>query len=266
MTPPTPDSASRRPRLRLPFDGRKGDAGEWAFDHRAGLCITLIVYLVLAICFVFSKIVVGDRSHMQGFYIDLQELETLAEQKARLEAEVRARQQASADWSDLRNEVSNEAGHIDPTLRDDRGTNVEAINAAADAVSERMRANREAYEQGLAEEQAIRDAKLREASGSEALTTRKQGNVMVSYLLTDPARQVRHLEVPGYRCESGGEVTVEITVNRAGEVIRTRVIRHGSEERMDRVAEEAAANTLFDINDSAPVRQVGTITYLFRPQ
>ena len=42
----------RRPKLRLPFDNRREDAGEWAFDHRAGLCVTLIAYLLLAIAFV----------------------------------------------------------------------------------------------------------------------------------------------------------------------------------------------------------------------
>jgi len=68
----------RRPKLRLPFDNRREDAGEWAFDHRAGLCVTLIAYLLLAIAFVGAKIVVGGRPAAQGFYIDLQQLEQLA--------------------------------------------------------------------------------------------------------------------------------------------------------------------------------------------
>ena len=83
----------RRPKLRLPFDNRREDAGEWAFDHRAGLCVTLIAYLLLAIAFVGAKIVVGGRPAAQGFYIDLQQLEQLAAEKERLEREVRRRQQ-----------------------------------------------------------------------------------------------------------------------------------------------------------------------------
>ena len=43
----------RRPKLRLPFDNRREDAGEWAYDHRIGLCITLIAYLVLMIALYF---------------------------------------------------------------------------------------------------------------------------------------------------------------------------------------------------------------------
>ena len=89
----------RRPKLRLPFDNRREDAGEWAFDHRAGLCVTLIAYLLLAIAFVGAKIVVGGRPAAQGFYIDLQQLEQLAAEKERLEREVRRRQQQEPiDW------------------------------------------------------------------------------------------------------------------------------------------------------------------------
>ena len=53
----TNDSAKRAPqrprrqRMRLPFDNRKQDAGEWAYDHRIGLSVMVIAYLVLAIAF-----------------------------------------------------------------------------------------------------------------------------------------------------------------------------------------------------------------------
>ena len=43
--------------------------GSWTYDHRIGLCVTLIAYLALMIVFVSSKIVVGRRTHQQGMYI-----------------------------------------------------------------------------------------------------------------------------------------------------------------------------------------------------
>ena len=49
---------ARRPRIKLPFDNRREDVGSWTYDHRIGLCITLIAYLALMIVFVSSKIVV----------------------------------------------------------------------------------------------------------------------------------------------------------------------------------------------------------------
>ena len=47
MPTPEPEKRVKRPRLRLPFEKRKQDAGSWTYDHRIGLCVTLIAYLVL---------------------------------------------------------------------------------------------------------------------------------------------------------------------------------------------------------------------------
>ena len=67
----------RQPRMRLPFDNRKKDAGEWAYDHRLGLSVMVIAYLVLGIVFFSSKIIVGRKPHTQGIYIELENLEEL---------------------------------------------------------------------------------------------------------------------------------------------------------------------------------------------
>ena len=85
MPTPTPEPEKRvkRPRLRLPFEKRKQDAGSWTYDHRIGLCVTLIAYLVLMIAFVSSKIVVGRKPHTQGMYIDLQTLAELEQERDR---------------------------------------------------------------------------------------------------------------------------------------------------------------------------------------
>ena len=241
----------RRPKLRLPFDNRREDAGEWAFDHRAGLCVTLIAYLLLAIAFVGAKIVVGGRPAAQGFYIDLQQLEQLAAEKERLEREVRRRQQQEPiDWKSIRNDVSNENAKLDESLRDDRGTNTAALNDAADAAQERMRANREAYERGLAEAEAIRRRRERTDERGESSDRKVQGRVTVSFSLVDPVRHARHLVVPAYQCEGGGEVVVRITVNRAGEVTHASVAS-GGDDCMRETAVRAARNSVFDINDAA---------------
>ena len=204
----------RRPRLKLPFDNRKEDAGVWAYDHRIGLCVTIIAYLVLMIAFVSSKIVVGRRPHTQGMFIDLQTLAELEKERDRLEQQVRERQQQDPiDWKSVQNQVSNENA-LNEKLRDDRGTNAAALNDAAAEAERRMQANREAYEQGLAEERAIRE---RNGAGKdeERQDRKVKGRVTVSFSLTDPVRTSRSLNIPAYRCEGGGDVVVEITVNRA---------------------------------------------------
>ena len=248
----------RRPRLKLPFDNRKEDAGVWAYDHRIGLCVTIIAYLVLMIAFVSSKIVVGRRPHTQGMFIDLQTLAELEKERDRLEQQVRERQQQDPiDWKSVQNQVSNENA-LNEKLRDDRG-----VGAAAEA-ERRMQANREAYEQGLAEERAIRE---RNGAGKdeERQDRKVKGRVTVSFSLTDPVRTSRSLNIPAYRCEGGGDVVVEITVNRAGEVVNARV-QSGGDECMRESALRAARVSRFNIDQSAPARQQGTITYIFIPQ
>ena len=240
----------RRARLRLPFDNRREDAGEWAYDHRIGLCITLIAYLVLMIAFVSSKIVVGRRPHQQGMFIDLQSLAELEQERDRLAEEVRRRQQEGEeiDWRSIRNEVSNE----------------NALNDAAAEAEARMRANREAYEQGLAEERAIREGRRGREEGRHE-DRKVKGRVTVSFSLKNPVRQSVDLSVPAYRCEGGGEVVVAIVVNRAGEVVSARVAE-GGDDCMREAALHAARVSSFNIDSSAPARQQGTITYTFIPQ
>lgn len=254
-------------RLHLPFENRHKDAGEWAYDHRVGLSVMIICYLVLGIVFVGSKIILNDKPHLQGIYIDLQDLETLAEEKERLEREVEMKQlQANMDWSSVRNLTSNEA-LLNENLKDDRGTRTEALNVSAREIAEGMESNRAAYEAGLAEAEAILDkgrAKSEDKT-TEGQDSKFKGNVTVSFVLKDPVRTKRHLVVPAYRCEGGGEVVVAITVNRGGEVTAAKVVS-GGDESMREAALDAAWKSLFNIDMSAPERHNGTITYLFIPQ
>lgn len=254
-------------RLHLPFENRHKDAGEWAYDHRVGLSVMIICYLVLGIVFVGSKIILNDKPHLQGIYIDLQDLETLAEEKERLEREVEMKQlQANMDWSSVRNLTSNEA-LLNESLKDDRGTRTEALNASAREIAEGMESNRAAYEAGLAEAEAILDKGRAKSDDktTEGQDSKFKGNVTVSFVLKDPVRTKRHLVVPAYRCEGGGEVVVAITVNRGGEVTAAKVVS-GGDESMREAALDAAWKSLFNIDMSAPERHNGTITYLFIPQ
>ncbi len=255
----------RRKRLDLPFGTEREDAGEWTYRHRIGLCVTLITYLVLMIAFVSAKIVVGKRNSMQGMFIDLQDLAALEDERDRLEEEIRRKmQQEQLDWRSIQNRVSNENA-TDERLKDDRGTNTAALNDAAQEAASQMRANREAYEQGLAEERALQAERGNEGESDEKQDQRVKGRVTVSFSLTNPVRTSKYLHIPAYRCESGGDVVVRITVDRGGEVIAARV-ESGGDDCMRETAVSAARASRFNIDPSAPERQTGTITYIFIPQ
>ncbi len=253
----------RKPRLRLPFDNRREDIGEWAFDHRVGLAVTLIVYLVLGIVFMAGKIAVGERQGTSTILVDLQTLEQLENERERLRQEVAARLKDDS-WRDVQNVASNENA-LNEKLSDDRGTKTSELNQSAEDVQQRMRDNRKAYEKGLAEAEAIGKADKSEQSEEQATSSKVKGRVTVSYSLTNPLRHHRYLDKPTYKCEGGGEVVVAITVNRSGDVVGA-YIKSGGDECMCRTALVSARRSKFDINQSAPAKQTGTITYVFIPQ
>ena len=255
----------RPKRIRLPFDNRREDAGEWAYDHRAGLCVTIIAYLLIGIVFVGSKITLGRGSHTDGIYIDLPELVSLEEERDRLRQEVE-RNLNRMDWSKIRNAQSND-NVTDENVTDDRGTRTTELNRSAAENAENMRANREAYERGLAEAEALgkRPEGDEGAANDNRNNDRKLSNVTVTLSLKDPVRYRRNLVVPAYQCEGGGEVVVGITVNRAGEVIAASVIS-GGDECMRAASLRAARNSTVNIDETAPAKQNGTITYIFIPQ
>lgn len=58
---------------------------------------------------------------------------------------------------------------------------------------------------------------------------------------------------------------VNVVLNQGGEVISARVAS-GGDERMREEALKAARASVFNIDNSAPARHSGTITYTFIPQ
>ena len=257
----------KRQRMRLPFDNRKKDAGEWAYDHRLGLSVMVIAYLVMGIVFFSSKIVIGSKPHMQGIYVDLQTLEELEKEKERLEEEIKMKQQQDIEWSKIRNLQSNDAV-LNEELKDDRNTNTAEINESIKSVAEGMEANRAAYEAGLREAESILNDRPQEQTSKKSNKgedSKYKGGVTVRFEFRNPVRTKRQLIVPAYTTDTGGQVVVAVTLNQGGEVIAAR-IKEGGNEIMRAEALKAARASLFNIDNSAPARHEGTITYTFLPQ
>ena len=258
----------RKPRMKLPFDNRKKDAGEWAYDHRLGLSVMVIVYLLLGIVFFSSKIIIGRKPHMQGIYVDLQTLEELEKEKERLEREIEMKQQQDIEWSKIRNLQSNDAV-LNEELKDDRNTNTAEINESIKSVAAGMEANRAAYEAGLREAESILTNRPQQVSEQQSQSkgedSHYKGGVTVRFEFRNPVRTKRNLIVPAYTTDTGGQVVVAVTLNQGGEVIAAR-IKSGGTEIMREEALKAARASLFNIDPSAPARHEGTITYTFLPQ
>ncbi len=270
---PTSDKAPQKPRpkrrkrMGLPFEPKKQDIGEWAYDHRIGLSVMIVAYLILGIVFFSSKIVIGSKPHIQGIYVDLQTLAELEAEKERLEREIELKRQSEIDWSEVRNLQSNDA-MLNENLKDDRGTQTSELNRAAEEAAERMAANRKAYEAGLKEAQAILESERNngdKGKESERKDSKYKGGVTVRFEFKDPIRKKVDLVIPAYRCDTGGQVVVAVTLDRGGNVISARVVS-GGDDSMRSEALKAARSSRFNIDNSAPEKHSGTITYTFIPQ
>ncbi len=275
MPSPQTSQPKRPPKIQLPFDQGPKDPGAWAYDHRIALCVTVIVYLLAGIAFMTVKIIVGTPQRTEAFYVDLvpePPVSPLPEEKQQID-----RIDRSDDFSQISNRISNEnagAGEgssgLNARVRDDRGTQAQAIYDEADAVQERTRANRRAYEEGLGQERAISEGRPRSSSGASSSggDSRAAGKVTVSFSLSNPLRYSADLVIPAYRCRGGGELIVTITVNRNGDVTAAKVTRASSsvDECMTSTALEAAHGSRFNVDPKAPDKQQGTITYVFIPQ
>lgn len=75
------------------------------------------------------------------------------------------------------------------------------------------------------------------------------------------------LPQPAYTVQEEGRVVIQIEVDRSGRVISATPILRGSTTQnaeLQKVAREAALKARFNDNPTAPIKQVGTITYHFR--
>jgi hypothetical protein len=93
-----------------------------------------------------------------------------------------------------------------------------------------------------------------------------KGKSNIHYLLGN--RYHLQLPIPVYLAQGGGEVVVDIVVDRNGEVL-SAIPRGGanlSDPTILAYAQQAAEKTLFNSDNSAPEKERGTITYLFVAQ
>jgi outer membrane biosynthesis protein TonB len=92
------------------------------------------------------------------------------------------------------------------------------------------------------------------------------GPSVLSYSLD--GRKASHLPIPAYRCYGAGDVTVIITVNNAGQVVRAKVLEEvsSSDNCLCSFAVRAARLSRFNASPDAPANQTGEIVYRFIAQ
>ncbi len=264
-------SVSRKPRLKLPYDNRRQDFGSWCYDNRRGLVVLLAMSAFLVSMFLGYKISIMSDVSTQTITVDLTELAELMEEKERLEQEIQQKMSAQ-DMSDVQNKISNESAveRERQIYEAQSAREMEAINAEAQRVQDRMNSNRQTYEAGQRRQNEILSESSSSSPSSDAPASdaKVKGRVTVSYEFRNPVRTAQYLDIPAYRCESGGEIVVIVTVNNNGNVLSASVdmAKSSGDDCMRQTALRAARRSRFNIDASAPEKHTGTISYIFIPQ
>ena len=268
----------RPPRPRLPFEKGPTDLGSWAYEHRVGLCCMIIAYLAFGIVFVSVKIAMNQERVEGAMYIDLTDMQQALET---LQQQVPEQQDEGDDFSNVKNRISDENGRSESVGRTTASTAgggasssksiadfMEGLDEEAAAVAGRVKASQDACAKGRREEQEriARSKAQREAKeGEKESGVKQKGSVLISYWL--PGRRDVSLYMPAYQCEGGGEVTVNITVNRNGKVVSASMKESSTNSScINDMAILAARNSRFNVEDTGSDKQSGTITYIFVPQ
>ncbi len=255
--------------IDLPFEESKFDLGLWVYRHQVGLCITLGIYLIFIFVLLFGQISLKNRKLAESVEIDLQTLAELEAIRDRLQESIEMINKESAEIEDISNRISNE--NIESDKFDEKPMNIQELLDQAAELQNRMAADRASYESGLAE---IAEMKRQANELSSVVDTTRtirqdvkvQGNVTVSYSLINPIRHATRLDVPAYLCEGGGEVKVQIFVERSGVVTGAKILQPAADDCINQSALQAALRTEFNISRVAPVKHQGVITYRFVAQ
>jgi outer membrane biosynthesis protein TonB len=236
-------------------------------DDRAGLYITVIFHLTVIIVLLLYQIDSTIRRE-ESFVLDFSKQEEIERQQReevfkedisrKLDDLIAAAQSSNAP---IRN-IATDASRAE--LKDDRGTDAEQLYKDAERLAQDLKNG----QKDAIEENAVEETVEMQHQKKPSDQDRKEysGPSVLSYTLD--GRKASHLPIPAYRCYGAGDVTVIITVNNAGQVVRAKVMEEisSSDNCLRNFAVRAARLSRFNASPDAPANQTGEIVYRFIAQ
>lgn len=229
-------------------------------ETQAGIYITAIVHVAVIIVLLLVQIGAQWKKE-NSFVLDFtkmeeQEREEQEQAFRELTAEKLEELIAAAQAIPVRNVAVDRSA-----LKDDRGTNAEELYKEAERLAQELKDG-----QNQVVEDEIVAAPVTKKEETRQETKPYSGPSVLSWSLD--GRKASHLPIPAYRCYGAGEVTVNIAVNNKGDVINAKVNESlsSSDRCLNEFAIRAARLSKFSSSQTAPARQMGTITYAFIAQ
>ena len=236
-------------------------------DDRAGLYITVMFHLTVIIVLLLYQIDSTIRKE-ESFVLDFSKQEEIERRQKeevfrediskKLDELIAAAQNSSAPVRNIATDASR------AQLKDDRGTDAEELYKEAERLAQDLKNGlKDAIEEDAVEETVELQHQKKQ---SEQNQKEYSGPSVLSYTLD--GRKASHLPIPAYRCYGAGDVTVIITVNNAGQVVRAKVMEEisSSDNCLRNFAVRAARLSRFSASQTAPANQTGEIVYRFIAQ
>ena len=230
-------------------------------DDRAGLYITVIVHLVALIILMAVQLGAVIKKE-NSFVLDF----TKAEQIEKLEKELALKQAINERLNEML------AGGYEPVrnvvvdrfeLKDDRHSAEDAEQLYKDV--EKLKEDLQKLPEVPQDNEIVAETtpRKKEEPKKEA---KYSGPSVLSYELE--GRKASRLPIPAYRCIGAGEVKVNITVDKQGNVTGAKVDEGASSSDgcLRSFAIRAARMSKFSMSTTAPDRQQGNIIYQFVAQ
>ena len=236
-------------------------------DNKAGLYITVIFHLTVIIVLLLYQIDSSVRRE-ESFVLDFSKQEEIEKRQKeevfkediskKLDELIAAAHRSSAPIRNIATDASR------AQLKDDRGTDAEQLyKDAAKLAQDLKNGQKDAIEENAVEETVEMQHQKKPAEQNQK---EYSGPSVLSYTLD--GRKASHLPIPAYRCYGAGDVTVIITVNNAGQVVRAKVMEEVSstDNCLINYAIRAARLSRFSASSTAPANQTGEIVYRFIAQ
>ena len=236
-------------------------------EDRAGLYITVIFHLTVIIVLLVYQIDSTVRKE-ESFVLDFSKQEEIERRQReeifkediskRLDELIAAAQSSSAPIRNIATDASR------AQLRDDRGTDAEELYKEAERLAQDLKnGQKDAIEDNAVEETVEMQHQQKKSQENQK---EYSGPSVLSYTLD--GRKASHLPIPAYRCYGAGDVTVIITVDNSGRVVRAKVMEEisSSDNCLRSFAVRAARLSRFSASPDAPANQTGEIVYRFIAQ
>ncbi len=252
------------------FSYGPGNLKEFFKENHTAVLYTVIFHLLVLIILVLAKAHGLKNDRELGVTLDFSKELTLEEQ---LEAEnIEVPQEWIQKVYEAREKASNRAVNVNDQVNKEISTKSyvqDLLNELESEKDEEFLKNREKLKEIISS--SVYEDEPAEQQKKEQTDETFTGPTTITYeFLEEPKlRKKRQFFIPVYTCEGAGQVVVEVTVKKDGTVSGVSLVSVETQQTPEcfiEAAEKAAANSLFQIDYSAPDKQKARITYEFIAQ